>query len=92
MLVYLLAVVTVAIGSGFVVVRRKRKGGAAQRRSTVQPRGGTGLALDRSNASPGRQSDGRQHTFPHEREAIFASRLALYGNWLPRLRTPLRTR
>jgi hypothetical protein len=29
MLVYLLAVVTVAIGSAFVVVRRKRKGGAA---------------------------------------------------------------
>jgi hypothetical protein len=36
-----------------------------------------------SNASPGRHSGGRQHTFPHEREAIDASRLAMYGNWLP---------
>jgi len=37
---------------------------------------GTALALVPSNASPGRQPDGRHHTFPNEREAIDASRLA----------------
>jgi hypothetical protein len=40
---------------------------------------GTALALNRGNASPGRYSDGRQPTFPHEREAHFASRIAMYG-------------
>jgi hypothetical protein len=39
---------------------------------------GTALAPDRSNTSPGSHSDRRQHTFPHEREAIDASRLAMY--------------